>query len=85
MTSAPSIARSKSVAARTPSSSIRGGSRVGGPHTVTSHPIFVRRNTFDRATREWAMSPAMTTFQPSSRPSRRRIVSASRSACVGCS
>src|SRR5438552_8000610 len=84
-TSAPSTARSKSVIAWTPSSSTRGGSSVGGPQTVTLAPIRVRRKTFDRATRECAMSPAMTTFSPSIRPNRSRIVKASRSACVGCS
>ena len=39
----------------------------------------------ERATRECRMSPQIATFSPDSRPFRRRIVSASSSACVGCS
>ena len=40
---------------------------------------------FDRATRLWAMSPQIATVSRLSRPLRRRMVSASRSAWVGCS
>src|SRR5689334_5844333 len=40
---------------------------------------------FERATREWRMSPTMATFKPSIRPLYSRIVNASSSACVGCS
>ena len=40
---------------------------------------------FERATRECAMSPTITTSSPSLFPLWRRIVAASSSACVGCS
>ena len=40
---------------------------------------------FERATREWAMSPQIATFRRCSRPLARRIVNASNSAWVGCS
>jgi hypothetical protein len=40
---------------------------------------------FDRATREWAMSPQIAMVRRCSRPFSRRMVSASSSACVGCS
>ncbi len=40
---------------------------------------------FERATRLCRMSPRIVTFSPSSVPRRSRIVSASSSACVGCS
>src|SRR5690242_15275149 len=40
---------------------------------------------FERATREWRMSPTMATFRPSMRPLYSRIVKASSKACVGCS
>ncbi len=40
---------------------------------------------FERATRECSTSPQIATVSPSSRPLRRRMVSASSSACVGCS
>ena len=56
-TSAPSSASSKSVVASTPISSIRGGSSVGGPQTMTCAPIFVSSQMFERTTRECAMSP----------------------------
>ena len=39
----------------------------------------------ERATRECMMSPQIATTSPSIRPLLRRIVSASSSACVGCS
>ncbi len=40
---------------------------------------------FERATREWSTSPTIQILTPSSEPSRRRSVNASRSAWVGCS
>ena len=40
---------------------------------------------FERATREWRMSPQIATVRPSMRPRLRRMVSASSSAWVGCS
>ena len=64
---------------------MRGGSSVGGAHTTTRAPIFVRSQMFDRTTRECARSPTIATRRPSIRPKCRRIVRASRSACVGCS
>ena len=40
---------------------------------------------FDRATREYRMSPRIVTFSPAMRPFFSRIVNASSNACVGCS
>ena len=39
----------------------------------------------ERATLEWVMSPQMATSSPEIAPLRRRMVRASRRACVGCS
>jgi len=50
------------------------GMSVGGPHTVTSQPIFVKARMFERATRECMTSPTIQSFAPSSDPSRRRSV-----------
>ena len=61
------------------------GSRVGGAITRTRAPMVFSRWMFERATRLWLMSPQMATRRPSSRPRRRRMVSASSSAWVGCS
>ena len=58
---------------------------VGGPITRTWLPSVVSRWMFERATRLCRMSPQIATTSPSSRPRRRRMVSASSSAWVGCS
>ena len=52
---------------------------------MTLAPSLVRPQMFDRATREWAMSPTRPTVRPSIRPLARRIVSRSSRPCVGCS
>ena len=74
-----------SMKASTPMFSIFEGSRVGGAITRTRAPMVVKRWMFERATRLWVMSPQMATKSPSSRPLRRLMVRASRSAWVGCS
>ena len=59
---------------------------VAGPQIQTSAPAVVRLQMFDRATREWRMSPRMTIFFPATffPGSRSRSVYRSRSAWVGC-
>ena len=84
-TSAQAMASSMRRNTVTPSSSMPRGSRVRGPHTATLAPSLVRPHRFDRATREWRMSPTRQTLVPSMRPSLSRIVSRSSRACVGCS
>ena len=69
----------------TPSRSISAGSRVRGATTRTRPPIVFRSAMFERATRLCRMSPQIATVSPPSRPLRRRIVSASSKAWVGCS
>ena len=61
------------------------GTSVGGPQRITRAPSLVRPQMFDRATREWLMSPTRPTVRPSIRPLARRIVSRSSRPCVGCS
>ena len=61
------------------------GIMVGGPETVTLAPILVSPMILERATRLWAISPIIATFNPSIRPFRCRIVNISSRACVGCS
>ena len=61
------------------------GMSVFGPHTATSAPQRMSPQISERATREWRTSPTMHTRRPAIEPSRSRIVSRSRSACVGCS
>ena len=58
---------------------------MAGPHSVILAPNLPSKCMFERATRLCRMSPRIVTFQPSSLPLRSRIVSASSSACVGCS
>ncbi len=84
-TSAPSSAASKSVHALTPIASMAGGISVPGATTRTSAASAVRARIFDRATRLCSTSPQITTRWPAIAPRRRRIVSASSSAWVGCS
>src|SRR5437762_9806838 len=62
-----------------------GGASVPGPASETRAPSVVRRCAFERATREWSMSPSIATFRFLKLPFCCRMVSASRSACVGCS
>ena len=50
------------------------GTRVGGPQRITRAPSLVRPQMFERATREWLMSPTRPTVRPSIRPLARRIV-----------
>ena len=61
------------------------GTRVGGPQRITWAPSLVRPQMFERATREWAMSPSRPTVRPSIRPLARRIVIRSSRPWVGCS
>ena len=58
---------------------------VRGPTRFTVAPIACSKRIFDRATREWIMSPHIAMRRPSSLPFARRIVRASNRACVGCS
>ena len=69
----------------TPKRSTCAGSRVGGAMTRTRAPMVLSRWMLERATRLCRMSPQMATVRPARRPRRRRMVSASRSAWVGCS
>ena len=69
----------------TPSRSIAAGSRVRGATTRTRAPMMLSSAMFERATRLCRTSPQIATVSPPSRPLRRRIVSASSSAWVGCS
>ena len=68
-----------------PQSAAPEGMSVAGPTSRTRFSILPSRMRFERATREWAMSPQIATVSRCSRPLARRIVSASSSACVGCS
>ena len=68
-----------------PRRSMPAGISVDGPTTRMRAPIAARSRIFERATRECAMSPQIATTRPERRPLWRRMVSASRSACVGCS
>ena len=69
----------------TPKRSIPDGSSVRGATTRTRAPIVVSRWMLERATRLCSTSPQIATVMSSSRPRRRRIVSASSNAWVGCS
>jgi hypothetical protein len=85
-TSAPSTASASERQTRTPrASSAPRGIIVAGPVTRTREPNRRSRWALERATRLWAMSPQMATSRFSRRPLARRMVSASSSACVGCS
>lgn len=84
-TSAPFNPSSMSVKVATCIRPIAGGVSVGGATTRTSLPSSVSARMFERATRLCNTSPQIAIVSPSTRPSRRRIVSASSSACVGCS
>ena len=55
------------------------------PRPGPARPSMLRSAMFERATRLCRTSPQIATVSPSSRPLRRRIVSASSSAWVGCS
>ena len=61
------------------------GTRVGGPQRITLAPSLVRPQMFERATREWLMSPTRPTVRPSIRPLARRMVNRSSRPWVGCS
>src|SRR2546426_6078106 len=61
-----------------------GGMSVGGPESVTPAPSAGSAWTFERATREWRMSPTIAIRLLASDPRRARSVYTSRSACVGC-
>ena len=61
------------------------GISVGGAISRMRFSIRPSSRMFDRATRECAMSPQIATVSRVSVPLRRRIVSASSSAWVGCS
>ena len=69
----------------TPSRSTAAGNKVRGATTRTRAPITVKSAIFERATRLCSTSPQIATVRPPSLPLRRRIVSASSKACVGCS
>ena len=84
-TSAPSSAASKSVNGVTPIRSIPAGISVEGAQTRTSAASAVSARMFDRATRLCSTSPQITTRWLWIDPRRRRMVSASSKACVGCS
>ena len=84
-TSAPSSPRRMSWNTSTPSRAASAGIKVGGP-TIRTRAFMVRsRWMLLRATRLCSRSPQIATTSPSSRPLRRRMVSASSSAWVGCS
>ena len=61
------------------------GTRVGGPQRMTFAPSLSSPQIFDRATREWAISPSKPTVRPSICPLARRIVIKSSRPWVGCS
>ena len=61
------------------------GSSVDGATTRTRAPSALSSMMLERATRECRMSPQIATVRPARRPLARRMVSASSSACVGCS
>src|SRR5437867_3850757 len=84
-TSAHSIASSMRRNRQTPSSSMPRGISVAGPHTPTSAPSFSSPQMFERATREWRISPTRQTFSPAILPCVSRMVRRSSSAWVGCS
>src|SRR5947209_8366997 len=88
-TSAPSMASSMRLSTRRPpptaSEANSGGASVPGPASETEAPSVVRRCAFERATREWSMSPRMATLRPRRLPFCWRMVNASSRACVGCS
>ena len=69
----------------TPRRSIAAGSRVGGAMTRTPAPMVLSSRMLERATRLCITSPQIATRSPWIRPKRRRMVSASSSAWVGCS
>ncbi|SKZ42351.1 Uncharacterised protein [Mycobacteroides abscessus subsp. abscessus] len=83
--SAPGSSASRLPDVSTGHSSTPTGSNVGGATSTTSAPSVESRCAFDRATRECSTSPTRAIRRPSMLPSRWRSVSASRSACVGCS
>ena len=64
---------------------MRAGSRVEGPTAPQIRAERAEQEKLERATRECSMSPQIATLSPSMRPLLRRMVSASSSACVGCS
>ena len=69
----------------TPKPSMPAGRSVIGATTRTRAPMARSRTMLERATRLCRMSPQIATVRPSIRPLRRRMVSASSSAWVGCS
>ena len=83
--SAPARPSRMSRVASTPKRSMPAGISVEGATTRTRAPIVLSRMMLERATRECRMSPQIATVRPSMRPLRRRMVSASSSAWVGCS
>ena len=58
--------------------------RVGGATSTTSAPKVLSRSTLERTTRECRQSPTITIFLPEISPMCCRMVTASRSAWVGC-
>ena len=58
---------------------------TGGAQTTTFAPNFVSPQILERATRECAMSPTITTFKPEILPIFSFRVKISKSAWVGCS
>ena len=74
-----------SVKVSKPRRSMPGGSRVEGATSRTRAPKVASSSMLERATRECRMSPQIATVRPSIPPLLRRMVSASRSAWVGCS
>ena len=68
-----------------PHSAAPGGVSVRGAIRRTSAPRTFRQATFERATRLCRMSPQIAMRMPPMSPTRRRMVSASSRACVGCS
>ena len=69
----------------TPICSMPAGSSVDGATTRTRASSALSRMMLERATRECRMSPQIATVSRAMRPLARRMVSASSSACVGCS
>ena len=69
----------------TPQFATPAGISVGGPIRRMRFSMRPSRKMFERATREWAMSPQIATVSRDSVPLRRRMVRASSSAWVGCS
>ena len=83
--SAPASPSRMSRVTSTPKRSMPAGSSVDGATTRTRAPSVLSRMMLERATRECRMSPQIATVRFSIAPLRRRMVSASSSAWVGCS